>query len=534
MNSRLQSSSILLFAVAVWAGFLFVRATGPDDLYSRDQIKVAGYVLDIIENDSWLWQQDHNGNFASKPPLTQWLGAVATKAYGQFHRMTLTFPSWLASLITILLLVGWTAQQFGRIAAMWVPLLLLANNMGLRQILLARSDTLFQCSIVLLALGAWHAWMDRGKWGWIFVGALAALLTKGPLGILIGLLGLVAIFLRPRTTGAEQVEESESEQPTLPWLGIGGTVLLACLLPALWLYSANSDSQGLAVEKLLHDELINHAVGERTAENQQVWWHHLLPVAWFLSRLAPAGLLAVAALVRIFRKPETDARKRDAEYFMACWLLGGLLLLCLATHHRFVHLLAILPPTAVLAARQISHWSTSEKRSWMWALVTCSSILPLAAVYLDVIDFRSKDIVRTRESATFVEAAQKEAGSGARFEFYECHPGVQVHLGTHRPPIRINDLSATLESDEPVYVVTQKERDLKERAGRQGVRFFDVAVRSVYADGEIVMIASKGASGAPRSPARRIPDARILTLMAIATAVSLYGCQKYAQRRLNA
>ena len=93
MNSRLQSSSILLFAVAVWAGFLFVRATGPDDLYSRDQIKVAGYVLDIIENDSWLWQQDHNGNFASKPPLTQWLGAVATKAYGQFHRMTLTFPS---------------------------------------------------------------------------------------------------------------------------------------------------------------------------------------------------------------------------------------------------------------------------------------------------------------------------------------------------------------------------------------------------------------------------------------------------------
>ena len=154
MNSRLQSSSILLFAVAVWAGFLFVRATGPDDLYGRDQIKVAGYVLDIIENDAWLWQQDHNGNFASKPPLTQWLSATATHAYGKFHRLTLTFPSWIATLITILLLVGWTAQQFGRQAAMWLPLLLLANTMGLRQILLARSDTLFQCSIVLLALGA--------------------------------------------------------------------------------------------------------------------------------------------------------------------------------------------------------------------------------------------------------------------------------------------------------------------------------------------------------------------------------------------
>lgn len=531
MNPRLQSSSILLFAVAVWAGFLFVRATGPDDLYGRDQIKVAGYVLDIVENDAWLWQQDHDGNFASKPPLTQWLGAVATKAYGQFHRLTLTFPSWLASLITIFLLVGWTAQQFGRIAAMWVPLLLLANNMGLRQILLARSDTLFQCSIVLLALGAWHAWIDRGKWGWVFVGTLAALLTKGPLGVLIGLLGLIAVFLRRRST--EEETTSEEEQPTVPWKGIATAIVLACILPALWLYSANADSGGRAVEKLLHDELVAHAIGDRTAENQQVWWHHLLPIAWFLSRLAPAGWLALAALIRVVRKPEADRRKRNAEQFMACWLVGGLILLCMATHHRFVHLLAILPPTAVLAARQISTWWTSERRSWMWALVTCSSVLPLAAVYLDVIDFQSKDIVRTRESADFAEAVQIEAGRGARFEFYESHPGVQVHLGSHRPAVKINDLSATLESDEPIYLVTQKERDLKERAGRQGVRFFDVAVRSDYADGEIIMIASKGASGAPRASGHRFPNVGILTLLAVATAVTLYGCQKYASQRLN-
>ena len=532
MNSRLQGSSILLFAVAVWAGFLFVRATGPDDLYGRDQIKVAGYVLDIIENDAWLWQQDHDGRFASKPPLTQWLGALATQAYGQFHRLTLTFPSWLASLITILLLVGWTAQQFGRIAAMWVPLLLLANNMGLRQILLARSDTLFQCSIVLLALGAWHAWIDRGKWGWIFIGTLAALMTKGPLGVLIGLLGLVAVLMRRRQETRE--ETTTEEAPALPWKGITAAILLACFLPAFWLYAANAASDGQAVEKLLHDELIGHAIGERTAENQQVWWHHLLPIAWFLSRLAPAGWLALAALVRIFRKPDADLHKRDADHFMACWLIGGLILLCLATHHRFVHLLAILPPTAVLAGRQISTWWTSERRSWMWALVSCSSVLPLAAVYVDVIDFQSRDIVHTRESAAFVEAARKEAGAGARFEFYECHPGVQTHLGKHRPAIRINDLSATLESSEALFVVTQKERDLKERASRQGVQFFDIAVRSDFMDGEIILIGSKGASGAPRPPLRRKPHTTILTLLAIATAVTLYGCQKYANTRLSA
>ncbi|OUU20506.1 MAG: hypothetical protein CBC13_10525 [Planctomycetia bacterium TMED53] len=530
MNTRIQSSSILLFAVAVWAGFLFVRATGPDDLYGRDQIKVAGYVLDIVENDAWLWQEDHEGNFASKPPLTQWLGALATEAYGKFHRLTLTFPSWLASLITIFLLVGWTAEQFGRTAAMWVPLMLLANNMGLRQILLARSDTLFQCSIVLLALGAWHAWIDRGKWGWIFVGSLAALMTKGPLGILIGLLGLFAVFLRRREDSSEASREST---PSLPWKGIALAIVLACILPAAWLYTANADSGGRAIEKLLHEELIAHSVGERTAENQQVWWHHLLPIAWFLSRLAPAGLFATAALIRIWRKPAVDHRQRNAELFLASWLIGGLFLLCLASHHRFVHLLAILPPAAVLAAQQISMWWSSERRSWMWALVTCSSILPLAAVYLDVIDYHSRDIVSTRESAIFTEAVIEEAGAGARFEFFRCHPGIQVHLASHRDSVAINDLSATLESESPLYLITAAEKELKERATLQGVQFFDIAVRSDFGDSEVILLASKGASGANRPISSRRPALMILTLLSITTAMATYGAHKYALSRLN-
>jgi len=59
---------VLIIAIASWAGFTLVRATGPDDLLSRDQVKMGGYVLDIVENDAWLWQQDHAANFASKPP----------------------------------------------------------------------------------------------------------------------------------------------------------------------------------------------------------------------------------------------------------------------------------------------------------------------------------------------------------------------------------------------------------------------------------------------------------------------------------
>jgi len=71
---------VLIIAIACWAGFTLIRATGPDDLLSRDQVKMGGYVLDIVENDAWLWQQDHAANFASKPPLSQWLPPAATPA----------------------------------------------------------------------------------------------------------------------------------------------------------------------------------------------------------------------------------------------------------------------------------------------------------------------------------------------------------------------------------------------------------------------------------------------------------------------
>ena len=127
----------------------------------------------------------------------------------------------------------------------------------------------------------------------------------------------------------------------------------------------------------------------------------------------------------------------------------------------------------------------------MWALVTCSSILPLAAVYLDVIDYHSRDIVSTRESAIFTEAVIEEAGAGARFEFFRCHPGIQVHLASHRDSVAINDLSATLESESPLYLITAAEKELKERATLQGVQFFDIAVRSDFGDSEVILLASK-------------------------------------------
>lgn len=507
---------ILLIAIASWAGFFMVRATGPVDLMSRDQVKVAGYTLDIIENDAWLWQTDHNGNFASKPPLTQWLSAWFTKATGQYHRLTLTFPSWFACLISVLVICGWTAREFGPAAALWAPLILLANPMGIRAVLLARSDPLFLCTILILALCIWRCWIDGARSWPIAVAGTAAVLTKGPLALLIAPLGLLATF----------GEQKEHRQP-MPVRAITIALLLSLVIPALWLFAADQSSAGLATEKLLKQELVGHAIGERVAENQQSWTHHLLPLPWFLSRLAPAGLIALIAIFRFLRKPPSQTREDRATRFLMTWLVGGLLILCLATHHRFIHLLIVLPPTTMLAAREVASWISRPSRGPMWAAVALSGVLPITAVYLDMIDISSPRIVESRAVEEFAHSVQQEAGPGAQFEFYATPPAVQAQLGQHRQPLAEDRIGETLESSEAIYVIVEQEDGFRELASKQGITIFDVVLRRPFHDAHLALYGSKGTSGAERIADSHKPNYLLLTLLSLLTGGLLFVSVRY-------
>ncbi|MDE0961289.1 MAG: hypothetical protein OSB09_10955 [Planctomycetota bacterium] len=508
--------TILMLAIVTWAGFLLVRATGPDDLLGRDQVKLAGYQLDIIENDAWLWQQSPDGQFASKPPLTQWLGALASESVGIFHRLTYTFPSWWATLITMLILVGWVGREFGTAAAIWAPLLLLCHQLGLREILLARSDPLFQCTILLLALGVWRCWVDgAGPWPLVLAGT-AALLTKGPLGWVMALMGLLAYRF-----------DAPAERKKLPHRSIVVGLLGSLVIPVIWLAAAQHDSGGLAFDKLIQDELIDHSIGARLAPNQTSASHHLLPLAWFLARLAPTGLIAVVASIRLIRRPSTRQRERRAERFLFCWMIGGLLLLCLATHHRFVHLLVVLPPATMLAAREVSRWF-SPQRNTVYAILALSSMLPISAAYLDAFDIQSPHIVRTAQLDDFCRQVEPHVGSDTQLEFFHAHPGTQVLLKRHRATLLEANIGERLSSETHSLVVVGDETLFRKRAREQGIEQFEVLVRAEFGADQLTLYSGRGRqpSDSPRS--RRTPNYLFLTILTLVTSIGFYSALRFA------
>lgn len=513
---------VLIIAIASWAGFTLIRATGPDDLLSRDQVKMGGYVLDIVENDAWLWQQDHAANFASKPPLSQWLAAAATHAIGSFHRLTLTFPSWCSTLFTILILVGWVGREFGSAAALWVPLLLLVNQMGLRETLLARSDPLFQCTVVLLALAIWRCWVDGARAWPMALWGTAAVMTKGPLGWLMALAGLLAARWQPA-----------SNRRPVPWKSIAVALLASLVLPAIWLWSAQQSSGGLAVDKLIGNELIGHLFGAREEANQQSWSHHLLPIPWFLMRLAPAGLIAAFAAIRIIRNPASDEREQRAERFLLCWLLGGLVLLCIGTHHRFVHLLVVLPPAAMLASREVSRWC-HPRRAPVYAIVALSSLLPLAAVYIDVIDIQQPRIMQTAELNDFCREVKKELAPGDALEFFAVDPATQVQLARHQPPLDERRIAEVLSREQQTFVIVGVETRFRSLASEQGIDLFEVRIRKPFGTDQLTLYSGQGRQPGAAATTDLTRNYSILTILTILTAACLFSALRFAASSLAA
>ena len=340
---RLLLAACVLVIVA-HAALVGIRVTAPTDLLTRDQERVATYVLDITQNGSWVVQHDVWGAVASKPPVFNWLAATAVLAYGDAVRIAISWPSWMATLITTLLVFGVARRAGGGAASVgaWAGLLYLFSQLGLRQVLLVRTDSVFQLCTFLGALAAWTAWTSGGRrgWTWFWAALVVGTMTKAPHVALFASGGLLAVLWQG--PGARTGLRSGGWKPHL----LGASWLAAGIV---WFVAAIATGGQPVVDKLLGDELAGHVVGDH---GQPLGFGLLLVPAWFLTRLAPMSLLFVVAAWRIVRGRPGLADASSERY----WLLQVLVLVVLVglgSKARFVHLLPAMPAAAILAGLEL-------------------------------------------------------------------------------------------------------------------------------------------------------------------------------------
>jgi hypothetical protein len=428
-----------------------IRFTGPPDLADNfHQERQASYVLDILENGHWACQRDPYGDIASKPPLHAWVSATASIICGGFSWFTLVLPGAIAASATALLLLHVGRRYFGGTGGLFAALFFLISPVGLRQIVQGRIDGLFSFTCTVAALLAFNAWRSGRGWTWFWLAGAAATLAKGPWGLFLAAIGLVAALWEKRNGTGHLLHGRQ-------WPG----VLIWLLISFGWLLLAYMQFGQPVLDKVLGRELVGHAVIGRSG-TVSPFREFYLPTANFLARFAPWSILTCLGLWRVWRNPSSEDWTRRFERFVSCWFLGSLLIFSVAAHQRPDLIYPVIPPAALLAGRELACYLRSLSQTAVHRIAFVLIVLGLIATATQYHWLRRthKLVQRTAEVRSVAEFIRTNAGP--RFPLVHLNEdyAVQAYLRTMVPYVSTNRAAELLAGDAAVFLLLQKPTSL--------------------------------------------------------------------------
>ncbi len=168
--------------VLLVACLYFARLT---DLPIRGEESRRGLVaLQMLQTGDWVVPRLQGELYLSRPPLQNWVIALAGAVRGDVDTLAVRLPSALAILLTTLLVYGYSRTFLSRGGALAAGAAFASMGHVLQLGRLGETEALFTL-LVSASLLSWHWTRVRGwpaAWGWVLAYVLAALgaIAKGP------------------------------------------------------------------------------------------------------------------------------------------------------------------------------------------------------------------------------------------------------------------------------------------------------------------------------------------------------------------
>lgn len=477
-SSELAPRFLLAWLSMIAVVIFVIALTGPPNLLHQNERRVAAYVSDIIHNGNWICQRDASGDITSKPPMFAWLSALASLAAGEINRLTLYFPGALAAWLTSGAIFLGGKKYFGWRSSFVASLIFLFSASTESQFYSNRFDGLFTLPVFVAALAAFNSWNTGRGWLWFWLAVALATLTKGPLGVVLGAMGLIAAFWEGRTHSPAPLRGSH-------WAGIG----LFFLLCGGWFVLAWWDQKNALVDKMLVKELFSHAMSEEKAHGRFSGLY-LTPLS-FIAEFAPWSLVTVFALWKVWKNSAESVIERRFERFLFCGILGGIILFALSPHQRPRLVAPLVPFAALLAGREISRWLKSwspKKFLSAAAIVTLVFMSAIAAVHYLVLP-HDKGVRNTRELQKFAGSLPRPE-NGALPLTHVNEPFVfQLYLKTFRRFVPVVQAAQMLRGDAAAFIVMADPNKLIKNWSTNDPPIYEIA-RAHIVDEPLVSIVS--------------------------------------------
>ena len=393
----------------------------------------------------------------SRPSLrfTRGFPHCSPSLFHHFNRFALYLPSALSVLFLALVIRAFAGKKFSPTAGFFGAIVFVLSPISARLTVMARTDSLFTFMIALTALSAFRAWEKGNGWIWFWLAAAAATLTKGPLGILIGVMGLLAVFWEKHRGTALPLRGAQ-------FLGI----LVFLLLTVGWFALAYLDMGRAVVDKMIFSELLSQGV--RVDRETVFEFNYYKSTMYFLHRFAPWSIVACVGLWRVFRRPSPDDTERRFERFLTCWLLGGLILFSLAPHQRGDLIYPIVPPAAMLAGREMEKWFAkfSPKAILTTTSVFSAIVFCVFAYYYLVVRTTEPLVIRTEGMRELANEIRSKANKDAPLVHVDDPYSLQFFLNTMKTVIPPEEAACLLAGTNPVYVAVCNSTSVTARLAR--------------------------------------------------------------------
>jgi 4-amino-4-deoxy-L-arabinose transferase-like glycosyltransferase len=299
-------------------------------------------VQDVVEHGRWVLPL-RNGQLPSKPPLYHWLAASLAHGLG-LSDAVLRLPSALAAIVlagaTLVLgtaiggrLVGWLAV--GALAGT-IEFWLAATE--------ARVDMLFAACVTLALVGfqRWYATGAASARALCWLAAAAAVLTKGPAGVVLPGLVIGVFLLWQRDLGRLRHLWS--------WPLAAALVAIDGGWYALAIRTGGREFVGVQLLYENVDRFLGRSSFARAAREPGFRHFALRMPVDFARHFLPWNLALPVAAARAWHGTREDASGR----FLHAWWITILAFFTVASGKRAIYLLPLAPAIALLAARELA------------------------------------------------------------------------------------------------------------------------------------------------------------------------------------
>lgn len=333
-----------LIGLCALAALLLLLRLGDLGLTDRDEGSNAEAAREMLETGEWISPTLNYHPRYAKPAFTYWVISASYALFG-VNEFAARLPSALFGIGLLIVQYGFLTRIFHPALAAYGALILLLNIEFLAICRMVLTDAALVFFTTLSAYGFWLGFHHEGRsrrWIWLFyLGMALALLTKGPIGIMIPLFAVV-----PYLTLTRQWHRFWHTGLPLPGA-------LAFLLVAAPWYIAMFAIHGEDYAAAAHANTLGRFANPMEGHGGTILFY--IPV--FLLAFFPWSAFLLPALAqavrpwRIFRSGGPPPAGDSALLlFCAMWVITGFIFFSLSATRLPHYIFPLFPPASLLVA----------------------------------------------------------------------------------------------------------------------------------------------------------------------------------------